>query len=200
MSGHVFRGRDSRGNSNGLAFNKIMTAILCFPKVNISVWINQGHSFTVNPSQYATSAANAVETRYRQIDNLFHGKNPGSVDARDFRNQEHYKSLTEDDGTLNILCKMFLAGLAANGRAEGANGIFLKRREHSVQKSMHNRTGRQKFFHEVQFVAAGKVGCVWKLEAEKVKHGAEHSDNMTHAISEISQRFNRICALAPANA
>lgn len=200
MSGHVFRGKDASGNRNGLAFNKVLKAILCFPKVNISVWIKDGHAFTATPSQYASSVTTTVENRYRQIDSILQGKSRGQLDTKDFRNQEHYKSLTEDDGTLNMMSRMFLAGLAARGSGTGASGIFLKKREHSVQKSMYNRTGKQHFYHEVQFVADGKVICVWKLEAEKVKHGAEHGDNMTYAISEIAHRFNKICALAPGNA
>jgi hypothetical protein len=193
MSGHHFRGK----GGSGLAFNKVLKAILVFPKINISIWINEGHSFTASPSDYADGVSENVQKKYVQVDSIIQGKSRKALHKEDFRNEEHFKSLTEDDGTLNILCKMFLDGLAAGGNKTGANGIFLKKREHSVQKTMHNRTGRHNFHHEVQFVAASKVVCVWKLEAEKVKHGADHGENMKHAIPEIAQRFNKICAQAP---
>ena len=78
-------------------------------------------------------------------------------------------------------------------------GLFAKSREHSAPTTMLNRTGRAKFWHEVQFVYDGKVVCVWKLEATGVTHGAGHQENLRAAVSEFTHLFAAIARTGKAD-
>ena len=59
MSSHAFRGAQGAG----IAFNKVVMAIVNFPRLNIKTWINQSHAFTMNPREFTTTAASTVEVK-----------------------------------------------------------------------------------------------------------------------------------------
>ena len=196
MSGHAFRGQGGKG----LAANKVLKAILVYPKVTTTVWINQGFDFTVNPIDYGALVGESMTRKYEKIDKYFAAEIGaptskstviGAIAKKSFRNDQQFKSLSESDGTSHLLCVMFLLGLS--GQKTQRDGIYAKLRDHTVRNKLGVSMGRSDFWHELQFVVDNKVVCVWKLEAEGVRYGAPHSANMQAAISEMTGIFNTIC-------